>query len=92
MLLYARYWTNFRYSNSSKIIGFIHYIFSTQKQSFMYKIIEKIGFILFIIGFLLMLIEKFVDDGFFNIVIEQWQIFFWTGMALWSIGYSQRKR
>lgn len=58
----------------------------------MYKIIERIGFVLFTIGFLLMITERLVDGGLFYVVIEKWEIFFWGGMALWAIGYGQREK
>lgn len=58
----------------------------------MYKITEKVGLVLFIIGFILMLAETVVDGGLFYAIIKNWGIFFWFGMGLWAIGYSQREQ
>lgn len=58
----------------------------------MYKIIERIGFVILMIGFILILVERFVDSGFIHTLSEIWQIFFWGGMALWAVGYAQREK
>lgn len=56
----------------------------------MYKITEKIGLVILMAGFILLLLERFVDSGFLHTVSEKWQIFFWGGIALWAVGYTQK--
>lgn len=48
---------------------------------------EKIGLLLIIFGFFCMIINGRISNSLITQVVEKYQLFYWSGLAIWALGY-----
>jgi len=53
--------------------------------------LEKIGLVLLILSVVFMLIHPYLEIGQLTTIMEQHQLFFWLGLAIWALGYLIRE-
>lgn len=56
------------------------------------KIIQQIGMVLMIIGFILKVLDAFIVNNFISPLAEKCDIFFYGGLMLWALGYMLKEK
>jgi len=56
------------------------------------NLLEKTGFVLVVIGTLLLIFGAMVDNVTLQKIAEYQQLFYWLGLGLWALGYMQREK
>ena len=51
------------------------------------KLLEIIGFVIIIIGFVLMILNNQINNSHFSQISERYNLFFSVGFLIWAIGY-----
>jgi len=54
--------------------------------------IEKIGFGIILIGFVLMILDRVVTDEAILSISKNHVIIYWLGLAIWALGFLQRRK